>query len=173
MRAFIFVALLLTSIRVVAETPAATTSPAPLPPGEAAKRITVPPGFSATIFAGEPDVVQPIATAIDDRGRLWVAECLSYPKWQSDPKAGHDRIVIFEDANGDGHFSKKTVFADNISNLSSLEIGFGGVWVCSAPNLLFIPLDPSRDRPAGEPGGMLDGWEIKSARHKSGNRFEW
>src|SRR5882672_9667794 len=146
---------------------------APLPPADAPKHMTLPPGFRATLFAGEPDVVQPIATAIDDRGRLWVAECLSYPKWQSDPNAGHDRIVIFEDANGDGHFSKKTDFADNISNLSGLEIGFGGVWVCSAPNLLFIPLDPSRDRPAGEPKVMLDGWDIKSAQHNVFNRLTW
>ena len=36
--------------------------------------MTVPPGFQVILFAGEPDVVQPIAMAIDDRGRLWVAE---------------------------------------------------------------------------------------------------
>ena len=30
--------------------------------------MTVPPGFKVTLFAGEPDVVQPIAMAIDDRG---------------------------------------------------------------------------------------------------------
>ena len=41
--------------------------------------MTVPPGFKVTLFAGEPDVVQPIAMAIDDRGRLWVAEAYSYP----------------------------------------------------------------------------------------------
>ena len=42
--------------------------------------MTVPPGFKVTLFAGEPDVVQPIAMAIDDRGRLWVAEAYSYPR---------------------------------------------------------------------------------------------
>ena len=41
--------------------------------------MTVPEGFKVTLFAGEPDVVQPIAFAIDDRGRLWVAEAYSYP----------------------------------------------------------------------------------------------
>ena len=42
--------------------------------------MTVPPGFKVTLFAGEPDVVQPIAMAIDDRGRLWIAEAYSYPR---------------------------------------------------------------------------------------------
>ncbi|HZV35819.1 MAG TPA: hypothetical protein VFB72_14685, partial [Verrucomicrobiae bacterium] len=45
-----------------------------LSPEQAAKEMTLPPGFKATLFAGEPDVAQPIAFCIDDRGRLWVAE---------------------------------------------------------------------------------------------------
>src|SRR5439155_21177583 len=50
-----------------------------LSPEDAAKEMTLPPGFKATLFAGEPDVKQPIAFAIDDRGRLWVAEAYTYP----------------------------------------------------------------------------------------------
>ena len=44
-------------------------------------------------FAGEPDVYQPIAFTIDERGRLWVVENYSYPDWSP---YGRDRIVIFE-----------------------------------------------------------------------------
>src|ERR1700687_2668321 len=70
----------------------------PLAPTEAPKRMTLPNGFYSTLFAGEPDVVQPIAFTFDDRGRLWVAECLSYPNWQTDwRKGGKDRILILED----------------------------------------------------------------------------
>ena len=50
-----------------------------LDPQAAARAMTVPEGFRVTLFAGEPDVNQPIAQAIDDRGRLWVAEAYSYP----------------------------------------------------------------------------------------------
>ena len=46
---------------------------------EAAKAMTVPKGFTVTLAAAEPDVVRPIAFAIDDRGRLWVAEAHTYP----------------------------------------------------------------------------------------------
>ncbi len=50
-----------------------------LSPQEAAEAMQVPPGFKVTLFAGEPDVQQPIAMALDDRGRLWIAEAYSYP----------------------------------------------------------------------------------------------
>ena len=51
-----------------------------LKPQDAAAAITLPAGFKATLFAGEPDIVQPVAFCIDDRGRLWVAEANNYPK---------------------------------------------------------------------------------------------
>ena len=64
-----------------------------LDPDGAARAMTVPPGFRVTLFAGEPDVVQPIAMAIDDRGRVWVAEAYSYPRRVADDQA-RDRILI-------------------------------------------------------------------------------
>src|SRR4029453_10702222 len=91
-----------------------------VPPAGAAKKMAFAEGFSATLFAGEPDVVQPIAFTFDDRGRMWVAECLSYPKWTKDG-TGRDRIVILEDTDGDGVHDVRKVFADNLANLSSLE----------------------------------------------------
>src|SRR6185437_8141352 len=72
---------------------------APLPPAEAARTMVVPEGFHVTLFAGEPDVAQPIAFCIDDRGRLWVAEAYSYPRLCTSPR---DRILVFTDTDGDG-----------------------------------------------------------------------
>ena len=69
-------------------------TPAPgkyLKPDETAKAMVLPEGFRAQVFAGEPDVVQPIAYAQDERGRLWVIENLSYPNWK---KEGNDRVII-------------------------------------------------------------------------------
>src|SRR4051794_14560774 len=51
----------------------------PLSPEDAAASIKLPPGFRATLFAGEPAIVQPMAFTFDDRGRVWVVENLSYP----------------------------------------------------------------------------------------------
>ena len=70
--------------------------PAPMPPLQAAGRMTLPEGFRATLFAAEPDVRQPIAMATDERGRLWVAENFSYPGWLQ-PAREKDRILILED----------------------------------------------------------------------------
>jgi putative membrane-bound dehydrogenase-like protein len=144
----------------------------PLPPKEAPLHMKLPEGFKATLFAGEPDVVQPIAFAFDDRGRLWVAECYSYPKWHQNPDEGRDRVLIFEDTDGDGRFDKRTVFARNLANLSGIQYGFGGIWLCATPNLLFIPDRNGDDVPDGPPEVVLDGWSLK-AQHNVFNSLTW
>src|SRR5271156_2162644 len=95
--------------------PAAAAQDRPLPPQDAPKRMTLPEGFQATLFAGEPDIVQPIAMTFDDRGRLWVVECMSYPKWTDKPE-GTDRVIMFEDTKGDGKFDKRQVIFDKGAN---------------------------------------------------------
>ena len=141
----------------------------PLPLRESAAAMTLPPGFTATLFAGEPDVHQPIAFVIDHRGRLWVAENDSYPNWM---EHGKDRIVIFEDTDGDGKFDKRTVFAEGFHYISGLQIGMGGVWVIDCPNLLFFPVKEGEDKPAGEPTIVLDGWNWKGI-HNLPNTLMW
>ena len=134
--------------------------------------MTLPEGFTATLFAGEPDVVQPIAMTFDDRGRLWVVECLSYPKWTDKPE-GADRVILFEDTDGDGKFDKRQVIFDKGANLSGIELGFGGIWLCSIPNLLFIPCDFNADTPKiGKPEAVLDGWSLK-CKHNVFNGLAW
>src|SRR5436305_15256469 len=128
-----------------------------LSPEDAAKEMSLPPGFKATLFAGEPDVKQPIAFAIDDRGRLWVAEAYTYPIRAAEGQ-GQDRILVFEDTNGDGKFDKRTVFMEGLNLVSGLEVGFGGVWVGAAPHLMFLPMkDGDEPKPAGPPQIVLDG----------------
>jgi putative membrane-bound dehydrogenase-like protein len=142
-----------------------------LSPEEAAKAATAPEGFEVRLFAGEPDVKQPIAMALDDQGRLWVAEAYNYPLRAPEGK-GLDRILIFEDTTGNGRFNERKVFIENLNLVSGLEIGFGGVWVGAAPYLLFIPIDPETDKPAGEPQVLLDGWGYQDT-HETLNSFIW
>jgi putative membrane-bound dehydrogenase-like protein len=161
---------------MAAQTTAPATAPAaPLPPEQAAATMKLPPGFRATLFAGEPDVVQPIAFAIDDRGRLWVAECMTYPKWlpaDTRPEDRRDRVVILEDADGDGRFDKRTVFADHLMNLSGIELGFGGVFLCSTPNILFIPDANGDDKPDGPAKVLLNGFSY-DVQHNVFNGMTW
>jgi putative membrane-bound dehydrogenase-like protein len=133
--------------------------------------MKLPPGFSVTVFAAEPDVVQPIAMTIDPKGRLWVVENYSYPIWLGGPR-GKDRILIFEDVDHDGHYDRRTVFYDKGTNFTGIELGFGGVWVCATPNLIFIPDHDGNDRPDGEPVVKLDGWSTL-AQHNMFNGLKW
>jgi putative membrane-bound dehydrogenase-like protein len=142
----------------------------PPTPEETVKLITVPPGFHVSLFAGEPDVQQPISICTDDRGRVWVAECYTYNGSGFDAKF-RDRVLILEDSKNTGHFDKRTVFWDHGRNLSSVAVGFGGVWVLCAPNLLFIPNKGEGDKP-GEPEVILDGWSTKAA-HNIVNGLAW
>jgi putative membrane-bound dehydrogenase-like protein len=141
----------------------------PLTPLEALAKMTLPDGFKATLFAGEPDVLQPIAFDFDDRGRLWGVECFSYPDFKVQER---DRILIFTDKDGDGKFDERKVFLDNGRRLSGITIGFGGVWVTSAPELLFYPDRNGDDVPDGKPEVLLDGWTLK-AGHNMVNGLAW
>ncbi len=145
----------------------------PLPPKIAAASIKLPNEFKATLFAGEPDVTQPMSIAFDDRGRMWVVECRSYPKWlPAGTPEGHDRILILEDEDGDGQFDKRKVFLDKGVNFSSIEYGFGGIYVTAIPNLLFIPDANKDDVPDGPAQVLLDGFDL-NARHNAANSLAW
>ena len=144
------------------------------PPEKALKMLSVPKGFEATLFAAEPDVHQPIAATIDERGRLWVVECYTY----SDRKDNfnmklNDRVVIFDDVDHDGEFDKRTVFWDQGKKLTGIEVGLGGVWLTAAPQLLFIPDKNRDDKPDGEPVVLLDGFEDNVIRHNIVNGLRW
>ncbi|MGK6350951.1 PVC-type heme-binding CxxCH protein [Parapedobacter sp. DT-150] len=138
---------------------------------EAAKVMDVPDGFSVTLAASEPDVIRPIAFTQDDRGRLWVAEAHTYPV-RAPEGQGKDRILIFEDTDGNGTLDKRKVFMEGLNMVSGIELGFGGVWVGAAPYLMFIPIDEEKDAPAGKPQILLDGWAYEDT-HEVLNTFKW
>ncbi|MGD9632927.1 MAG: PVC-type heme-binding CxxCH protein, partial [Pirellulales bacterium] len=142
-----------------------------VPAAEAAAAMKMPPGFSAKVFAAEPDVKQPIAMTLDDRGRVWIAEAYEYPNRAPGDK-GRDRILIFEDTDGDGRFDNKKVFTEGLNLVSGLEVGFGGVWVGAAPYLMFIPDRDGDDVPDGKPEILLDGWGWQDT-HETLNTFNW
>ncbi|MDA7527818.1 c-type cytochrome [bacterium] len=141
----------------------------PPSPEKSLELITVPENFQVSLFAGEPDVAQPIAIEYDDRGRLWVLESFSYIEWK---RTGKDRLLIFEDTNNDGKFDSRKVFWYRGNHSSGFQIGFGGVWLCDAPELLFIPDRNRDDIPDGEPEAVLDGWSTK-AEHNFFNGLSW
>ncbi len=173
----------------------------PMSADEAVKLIKMPEGFKATVFAAEPDVQNPIACAWDSRGRLWIAENYTYAESAVGfDKRLRDRILIFEDTDNDGKADKRTVFADNLHNLSSIELGYGGVYATAAPYLLWIPDADGDDKPDAPKderdskdkkdaslssyksfpslGGtstkiLLDGFDAGGVRHNFVNGLRW
>ncbi len=145
-----------------------------LSPEDALQKLKLPAGFRATVFASEPEIRQPIALAFDARGRMWVAENDTY----SDSSIGydlkqHDRILVFEDKDGDGRADSRKVFWDEGHHLTSVELGFGGVYALCAPDLLFIPDQNRDDVPDGEPVVVLTGFNNDSIRHNIVNGLKW
>ena len=117
----------------------------PLAAKQSLRDMTFPEGFEVTLFAAEPDIRQPIALDIDDRGRLWVVECYSYAGGPFDDSL-RDRILIFDDTDGDGRFDQRKIFWDHGTRVTGLALGFGGVWITNAPHLSFLPRRGSRRR---------------------------
>ncbi len=150
------------------------TDSKPMPAEEAARTAVLPEGFRLEVFAAEPDVRQPIAIAFDGAGRLWVAECYTYAenprRWDLDLR---DRVIVLEDTDGDGKADKRTVFWDQGTRLTSVAVGYGGVWVTCAPQLLFIPDADGDLVPDGEPIVMLDGFDAETIGHNIVNGLKW
>lgn len=131
---------------------------------EAADAITVPAGFEVTLFAGEPDVSQPVSMEMDDRGRIWVAEFYTYAGRGFDESL-RDRIVILEDVDGDGKHDKRTVFWDQGDRLTSVLPGSNGCWILNAGTLAWLSDKDGDDKADGEPEIFLDGFDQNQVGH--------
>ena len=138
----------------------------PLPPNEAAAAFGVPDGFQVDVLAAEPTIRNPIAISQDACGRLWVAENFTYAEGRIRFERGlRDRVLVFDDADGDGQLDEPVVFTDNVQLLTGVAIGYGGVWLCCPPQILFIPDADGDLVPDGPAEVVLDGFEIGPASH--------
>jgi len=152
---------------------------------ETVAKFKVAPEFEVKLFAGEPQIVNPIAFTIDEKGRVWCIECFEYPKRTPKGKAPRDRIVILEDTDGDGVCDKRTVFAEGkdfpvteerkaaglgaFDMASGIEVGHGGVFVGAPPYLWFI--ENKNDKP-GKIDVLLKGFGSQDT-HETLNTFQW
>src|SRR5438094_9141196 len=87
----------------------------PRTPKEERATFKLPKGLLIELVAGEPDVVDPVAMAFDEKGRLFVAEMPGYPNGGvGTGKITSGRIRLLEDKDGDGVFETSTIFADGL-----------------------------------------------------------
>ena len=119
----------------------------------------VPVGWELELFAADPELVNPIFMAWDERGRLWVAETVDYPNDLRDG-TGNDTIKILEDTNGDGRCDKVTVFAEGLNIPTSLTFWNGGIIVAQVPEFLFLK-DTDGDDKVDIRETIMTGWGIR------------
>src|SRR5262249_26691749 len=146
-----------------------------LKPEESVARMKVADGFEVKLFAAEPDVINPIAMTVDEKGRVWVVECFEYPKRTAKGKMPRDRIKILESTKGDGICDKVTTFIEgkdfpvSFDLASGIEVGNGGVYLGAPPYLFFI--ENKNDKP-GKIEILLKGFGSQDT-HETLNTFQW
>jgi putative membrane-bound dehydrogenase-like protein len=112
--------------------------PPPLSPQEALRSFRLSEDFHVELLAAEPDVVDPVDMAFDENGRIYVAEMRDYPEDPPPGKPARSRIKLLEDADGDGRFERRVLFADGVLQVSGILPWKGGLIVTSAPDILFL-----------------------------------
>ncbi len=163
-------------------------------PQEAVKHMTTAKGLRVTLFAGEPEIRQPIFVKCDDSGRVWTIKYMQYPnpaglerlkvdRWSRtvynrvpDPPPhgprGADKITILEDIDGDGRADRTKDFVGGLNLATGVEFGHGGVFVLNVPYLLFYPDKNRDDVPDADPEVLLTGFGMEDAQAMS-NHLTW
>jgi putative membrane-bound dehydrogenase-like protein len=142
----------------------------PLSPEQSMKLIQVPVGFELQLFASEPMIINPMAMAWDERGRLFVIETTDYPN-EVRKEGGSDKIKLLEDTNGDGKADKVTVFAENLNIPTSIMAINGGIVISMAPDFIFLK-DTNGDDVADVREVIMTGWG-KSDTHAGPSNLKY
>jgi len=134
---------------------------------EALAAFTLPEGYAVSLFASEqqfPNLGNPCQMRFDNAGRLWVSTLPSYPHYKpGDPKP-NDKLLIYEDTDGDGRADKETVFADGLHMPIGFELAPEGVYLSQEPFLLLLK-DTDGDDRADTNEYLLDGFDPHDTHH--------
>jgi len=136
--------------------------------------------LQVSLYASDPDIVTPIASIVDAKGRLYVIESHTHNPPPNYPGPKSDLIKVFEGTRPDGRYEKMSVFAEGVYQAQSLGIDpRGNIYVVCTREVLvlhdrdgdgrseartrLLHLDPYEKR--GNPHGQMmsisfsnDGW---------------
>jgi putative membrane-bound dehydrogenase-like protein len=148
------------------------TNGGPRSPREELATFRLPKGFHAELVACEPDVVDPVAMAFDEDGRLYVAEMRGYPNaGVATGVVTSGRIKRLEDRDGDGYFETVSVYADHLRFPTAVMPWRGGLLVANAPDLLYLE-DPAGTGTATRTRKLYSGFSLNNIQQLV-NGLQW
>jgi putative membrane-bound dehydrogenase-like protein len=140
----------------------------PMSPEEALASFEIADGFQIELVAAEPLVVDPVAMAFDENGRLFVVEMCDYSE-QDKERLGRVRMLV--DENGDGKFDTSHVYVEGLSWPTAVACYKGGVFIGNAPDISYCK-DHDGDGTADERRVVFTGFERSNVQGLL-NSFQW
>jgi putative heme-binding domain-containing protein len=147
----------------------ALAQPAPDPEIER-KSFRIADGLEVNLWAADPMLAKPVNMNFDPAGRLWVATSEIYPQIKPGEKAD-DKVLVLEDADGDGKADKTTVFARGLLIPTGVLPGDGGAYVANSTELLHMR-DTDNDGKADASRVVLSGFGTEDTHHII-HTFRW
>jgi putative membrane-bound dehydrogenase-like protein len=102
------------------------------------------PGFSldprleSELWCAEPHVVDPVGLAFAADGSVYVAECRDYPYGAGHGGKPGSTVRRLLDTDGDGRPDRSTVFASDLSYVTSVLPWRDGVLALAPPEIVFL-----------------------------------
>ncbi len=143
-----------------------------LSPEDSLKSMVVRPGFQVELVAAEPLIQDPVAVDFDEQGRMFVIQLPPYNAYAVPEFKQLGSIVVLEDADSDGRYEKKTVFAEQLKYPSAIACWDGGVFVGDAPDLLYLK-DTDGDGKADRRDVVFTGFATDKAGESHLNSIRW
>jgi putative membrane-bound dehydrogenase-like protein len=170
--ALLGVAFSLCSLCLCGSPPEESKPTRPLTPREEQATFRVPKGFRVELVAHEPQVVDPVAMAFDEDGRLYVAEMIGYPNGGvGTGKIVSGRIKLLEDRDGDGFYERSTTFVQGLRFPTGVMPWKGGVIIANAPEIIYCE-DTDGDGKADKQRTVYTGFNLANIQQLV-NSLQW
>ena len=128
------------------------------------------PELSLSLFAAEPQLVNPTNIDIDHLGRVWICEAVNYRHFANRDKPERkegDRILVLEDRDGNGKADTSTTFYQDPSINSPHGICvLGNQVIVSAGDAIIVLTDTDNDLVADNKEVLFTG--ISGVQHDHG-----
>lgn len=141
-------------------------------PEDALATFEVEPGFRLTLAAHEPEVMDPISMAFDEKGRAYVLEMRGYSERREEALG---QVRLLTDTNGDGVFDQSSIFAKGLKWPTAILCYRGGVFVGATPDIHYLR-DTDGDGVADETKHLFTGFgggKLELNMQALFNSFRW